>query len=558
MRIHLPQKVFLSFFVGVILYLPLSVFLRLQIFLIFFMPKRFRSASRQSTHQSLLTSLETSRCAIAAIGIDEEQIEKEERGEEEEEETSLHLPCSLSDYPLPCRSSSKRNYISLLPTKNQDQYDTKITEGEEKQHEEIIPVASERKERRDLSGWMNRAHGDVTEVAPEENSSLEPAGRDDEEEGVPPTRVARMFLPPRGGGIATSDESILDSLGVDPSLKESILSMDPESRRETISDIVRHHQQTQIAPEDIHSLLFGMLSHGFNVNSGYPRQRQQEGGGRGRGAAQDGPPQDALATTTQEGDEGGGDHSNIEVVDEGVGEMGGMRGLPELNGALQFLGSLDAQDEEEEEDNDEGDEPSLHDNNTNNHHHNRDENAEIEEVPDRSGVPSREGIPAGGSTGSGRGFAGLERLLMENSIEGRGGGSLRLVYMSMMLRDLLLNHQNFLRQQETLEELGIDRDIDDLSYEELLELEERIGKVSKGLPEEKAKSVLLPVPNVTAKDGSCSICLDQLLCETTKDGPMKVAKLQTCQHLFHEQCILGWLKESKKCPVCGEEVSITN
>lgn len=114
--------------------------------------------------------------------------------------------------------------------------------------------------------------------------------------------------------------------------------------------------------------------------------------------------------------------------------------------------------------------------------------------------------------------------------------------------------QNSQEQMQVLHGMGIDKDIDEMTYEELLELEERMGSVSKGISEEKAKTVMAPVSLNTCQGNQCMVCLDQLICETAEEGVLGVRKLLVCNHVFHEKCILGWFKDNKTCPVCKKEV----
>ena len=92
---------------------------------------------------------------------------------------------------------------------------------------------------------------------------------------------------------------------------------------------------------------------------------------------------------------------------------------------------------------------------------------------------------------------------------------------------------------------GWDIDIDKMTYEELLELEEKMGKVSKGLSPE----VYQQLPKVEAEKANesevCSVCYYNL-----KKGE-EVHKL-TCKHVFHCECIAEWFKEEKVCPMCKQ------
>lgn len=90
---------------------------------------------------------------------------------------------------------------------------------------------------------------------------------------------------------------------------------------------------------------------------------------------------------------------------------------------------------------------------------------------------------------------------------------------------------------------------DNMTYEELLELEERMGNVSKGLTEEKIKSL----PQEWFKKGKyledkCVVCQYEF-----KDEDK--VKVLPCKHCFHPECIDEWLKNQKVCPFCKKEIS---
>ena len=76
-----------------------------------------------------------------------------------------------------------------------------------------------------------------------------------------------------------------------------------------------------------------------------------------------------------------------------------------------------------------------------------------------------------------------------------------------------------------------------MTYEELLELEEKMGSVSKGISKDKYEEI----PRVIAKniEEVCSICYYNI-----KDGE-EVNELP-CKHYYHVECIVEWLKKEKK------------
>lgn len=100
-------------------------------------------------------------------------------------------------------------------------------------------------------------------------------------------------------------------------------------------------------------------------------------------------------------------------------------------------------------------------------------------------------------------------------------------------------------------------DVDNMSYEELLELGERIGCVSTGLKEEEIgrclrKIKLSLVNDLSAHlskqvDRKCSICQEEY------EADEEMGKLD-CGHGYHIQCIKQWLAQKNSCPVCKAEV----
>ncbi|CAM8889330.1 unnamed protein product [Rhodiola kirilowii] len=95
-------------------------------------------------------------------------------------------------------------------------------------------------------------------------------------------------------------------------------------------------------------------------------------------------------------------------------------------------------------------------------------------------------------------------------------------------------------------------DIDNMSYEELLALQERIGYVSTGLSEEElAKSRKIATYRVKRRkttkhkevDSRCSICQEEFQ-TGEKMGSLK------CKHSYHVLCIDQWLRQKNWCPTC--------
>ncbi|MCE0481862.1 hypothetical protein HAX54_039959 [Datura stramonium] len=105
---------------------------------------------------------------------------------------------------------------------------------------------------------------------------------------------------------------------------------------------------------------------------------------------------------------------------------------------------------------------------------------------------------------------------------------------------------------------GLDRyrnwrlDVDNMSYEELLELGDRIGYVNTGLREDEiARCVRRTKPfflsNLslirTELERQCTICQEEYEAED------EMGKLD-CGHFYHIRCIKQWLSQKNSCPVC--------
>lgn len=96
-------------------------------------------------------------------------------------------------------------------------------------------------------------------------------------------------------------------------------------------------------------------------------------------------------------------------------------------------------------------------------------------------------------------------------------------------------------------------DIDNMSYEELLALEERIGSVNTGLTEEAVSKCLtrfLYTSDVAASNSNsqesevkCSVCQEEY------EEREELGRLN-CDHSYHAACIKQWLLQKNQCPIC--------
>ena len=91
--------------------------------------------------------------------------------------------------------------------------------------------------------------------------------------------------------------------------------------------------------------------------------------------------------------------------------------------------------------------------------------------------------------------------------------------------------------------------IDSMSYEELLELENKMGSVSKGLKQSQIDQLLSEVftESKNESDQSCIICQNDF-----QKG--NIIRRLACNHIFHKDCIDSWLLNNKTCPIDFIEV----
>lgn len=99
-------------------------------------------------------------------------------------------------------------------------------------------------------------------------------------------------------------------------------------------------------------------------------------------------------------------------------------------------------------------------------------------------------------------------------------------------------------------------DVDSMSYEDLLELGDRIGYVNTGLSEDaifqclqKIKHCIMEARStcLTENERKCSICQEEY------EANDELGKLQ-CGHSYHVCCIKQWLLQKNACPVCKASV----
>eukprot|EP01080_Neovahlkampfia_damariscottae_P012000 gene12000-5400_t len=87
------------------------------------------------------------------------------------------------------------------------------------------------------------------------------------------------------------------------------------------------------------------------------------------------------------------------------------------------------------------------------------------------------------------------------------------------------------------------------SYEDLLQLQERLGSVPKGAKKEDIENTTsqFKLRKLFKDQDTCVICYEEF-----KIGE-SVRKLP-CLHLFHSNCIDEWLQQSRNCPLCKKDI----
>lgn len=88
-------------------------------------------------------------------------------------------------------------------------------------------------------------------------------------------------------------------------------------------------------------------------------------------------------------------------------------------------------------------------------------------------------------------------------------------------------------------------DIDNMTYEQLLELCEQIGDHKEGIQD--IEVVLEKVECVDSlTETNCPVCLEEF---STKHA-REIEKIKSCGHIFCSDCIRKWFTENKRCPMC--------
>ncbi|KAF3433918.1 hypothetical protein FNV43_RR25021 [Rhamnella rubrinervis] len=120
----------------------------------------------------------------------------------------------------------------------------------------------------------------------------------------------------------------------------------------------------------------------------------------------------------------------------------------------------------------------------------------------------------------------------------------RTVYQELRM----VGHSSFYGSRDVSDQYGDMRlDVDNMTYEELLALGERIGNVNTGVSEDMLSNCLVEktnsLTNYNQEEASCPICLEEY---QRKD---EVGKMN-CGHDYHIICIRKWLLTKNTCPIC--------
>ncbi|KAL2346416.1 hypothetical protein Fmac_000416 [Flemingia macrophylla] len=157
------------------------------------------------------------------------------------------------------------------------------------------------------------------------------------------------------------------------------------------------------------------------------------------------------------------------------------------------------------------------------------------------GIPYSLRTLAVASEGSSRLISELRNVL---GLMRRGGGNVRFEDV------VILDHQSFLSGIADVHDRHRDMrlDVDNMSYEELLALEERIGNVSTGLSEETVLKHLKQKKHSVER--GCQIDAEPCcVCQEDYDDGDDIGTLD-CGHDFHSNCIKQWLMHKNLCPIC--------
>ncbi|XP_054818560.1 probable E3 ubiquitin-protein ligase RHG1A isoform X1 [Prosopis cineraria] len=150
----------------------------------------------------------------------------------------------------------------------------------------------------------------------------------------------------------------------------------------------------------------------------------------------------------------------------------------------------------------------------------------------------------------------LQTLAVASEGSGRLGSELRSV-LGLMCRGRNIRFEDFMIFDHSVfsgmadihdRHRDMRLDVDNMSYEELLALEERIGNVSTGLSEETVLK-LMKRRKYSVEEGSQCEAEPCCICQEEFDNGDDVGTLD-CGHDYHTNCIKQWLMQKNLCPIC--------
>ncbi|GET88824.1 hypothetical protein, conserved [Leishmania tarentolae] len=336
-------------------------------------------------------------------------------------------------------------------------------------------------------------------------------------------------------------EQQLDALEVDEDFRESIRAMTPNTRRDVLNDIIRHQQNTEIEEGLLRGLSvgeFGASGTLFTFDADIsPGMHQVHMMGSSRGDTDVDDYADVIGDTEDEEEgelRGSNRHAAVQEDEDAGTGIAAERPPFLLRGTA--MGPID--------------------------------NTETPQVQHLEGSRSQQALVPPTVLDILRLIAGHStpqaRSRDDDLHQGRRSGQ-RTAFEEGMVN--LHNFIGVLHQANVMQSMGLDQDIDDMTYEELLELEERIGNVSKGVTPALIDSCMVPLQGTSAESDTCAICQEELsstsTTSTTGAAPTTTSlsgtdevcvKLLNCPHVFHKVCINRWLTQNKTCPICKVEV----
>ena len=110
------------------------------------------------------------------------------------------------------------------------------------------------------------------------------------------------------------------------------------------------------------------------------------------------------------------------------------------------------------------------------------------------------------------------------------------------------DNDNSKLEQDIIEQLYPDPD--KMTYEQLLELEEKVGNVSKGLNKKQINKIPRFIYNKIRYKNIENKCV---VCQYEYKNGENLTKLP-CGHIFHSDCVDTWLSGNKICPMCHKEI----